>query len=310
MNTRLAILCPGQGGQHPAMFDLARTDPRTSTLLDHWLSRAQLGVSVEEILSSNDLLFSNRFAQPMIVAATMATWEAIRHDIPAPALVAGYSIGEVAAHGVAGTFAAVDAVRLAAARARRMDACIRTKPAQAMVAVSGLPLRPAAPLLQQCGFHPAIETGEESFLAGGPACALTEFHHLIAASGGQVTLLPVAVASHTPLMIAAVAPFAEELRRYALADPVIPVLSGITAETIFQVDRVISHLSRQIAEPIRWADCMDACAEAGVSVALELGPGDALSRMLHTRHPRIECRAVANFRSLHGVKTWLARQFD
>jgi [acyl-carrier-protein] S-malonyltransferase len=67
-------------------------------------------------------------------------------------------------------------------------------------------------------------------------------------------------------------------------------------------------LSRQIAEPIRWKDCMDACAEAGATVALELGPGAALSRMLQARHPGIACRAVSEFRSLGGVRAWLERQ--
>jgi hypothetical protein len=47
-----------------------------------------------------------------------------------------------------------------------------------------------------------------------------------------------------------------------------------------------------------------------LTVALELGPGAALSRMLHARHPRIECRSVADFRSLDGIKKWLARHVD
>lgn len=292
------------------MFDLARTDPQASALLDNCLSVARLGIPLQEILADNDLLFSNRMAQPLIVAAAMATWEAIRHDVPAPALVAGYSIGEVAAYGVAGALAAVDTVALAVSRARLMDGCMKTMPEQALVAISGLSYRAAAPVLQQCGFHLAIATGEDTFIAGGSARLLVELQRLIPGSGGHLTVLPVAVASHTPCMAPAVAPFAEALGRHRLADPAIPVLSGISAEQVFRADKAISHLSRQIAEPIRWADCMDACAEAGVTVALELGPGAALSRMLHARHPQIECRAVAEFRSIGGVKTWLTRHFD
>lgn len=310
MSPRLAILCPGQGGQHPAMFDLARSDPRVNTLLDHWLSEAQLATPLQEILTDNHLLFSNRMAQPLIVAATMVMWEAIRHDIPAPALVAGYSIGEVAAYGVAGALAAVDTVVLAASRARLMDACMTTKPEQALVAISGLPFRSAVPALQQCDFHLAIETGADSFIAGGRAGLLAQLQRLITGAGAHVTVLPVAVASHTPYMNSAVVPFEKELRRYGLADPIIPVLSGISAELIFQSEKAISSLSRQIAEPIRWVDCMDACAEAGITVALELGPGAALSRMLHARHPGIDCRSVADFRSLDGVKKWLVRHSD
>jgi [acyl-carrier-protein] S-malonyltransferase len=310
MQSRLALLCPGQGAQHAAMFDLARTDPQAGMLLDQWIPDAQLGAPLGTVLSDDSLLFSNRIAQPLIVAATLATWEAIRNDVPAPALVAGYSIGEVAAYGVAGALAAGDATALAAARAQLMDASLKTMPQQALIAISGLAARSAGEVLQQHGFHVAIETGDDSFIAGGPAASLMEAQRKIVASGAHASVLPVEVASHTPFMRAAVAPFAEELRRHRFIDPHIPVLSGISAEMINQAEKAISHLSRQIAETIVWKDCMDACAEAGVTVALELGPGAALSRMLHARHPQIECRSVADFRSLDGIKKWLARHVD
>lgn len=310
MQSRFALLCPGQGGQRSDMFALARTDQRAGMLLEQWLSDAQPGTPLATILSDDALLFSNLMAQPLIVAATLATWEAIKNEVSAPALVAGYSIGELAAYGVAGALAAADAVALAASRARLMDACLKTMPSQKLIAVSDLTAQAASELLQSCDFHVAIETGEDSFIAGGPAGRLGEVQDRIAASGGRTIVLPVEVASHTPFMRPAIAPFAKELRRHRFIDPHIPVLSGISAEMIYESEKAILHLSRQIAETIVWKDCMDACAEAGVTVALELGPGAALSRMLHARHPQIECRSVADFRSLDGIKKWLARHVD
>jgi [acyl-carrier-protein] S-malonyltransferase len=310
MQSRLALLCPGQGAQHPAMFELARANPQVSALLDQWMLDAQLDAPLERLLSDPALLFANRIAQPLIVAATLATWEALRRDVPAPALVAGYSIGELAAYGVAGALAPHDAIKLAAARARLMDALLEATPRQALVAISGLPVRTAAEVLRQHDFHIAIETGEDSLIAGGPSEQLDELQRTTGSAGGRISLLPVAVASHTPLMRAAVAPFAALLEQHRFLDPHIPVLSGITAEPIDRADKAIAHLSRQIAETIMWKDCMDACAEAGVTVALELGPGAALSRMLQARHPQIACRSVADFRSLDGVRNWLVRHVD
>jgi [acyl-carrier-protein] S-malonyltransferase len=108
------------------MFDLPRTDPHADASLNDSLSGARLGMPLQPILADNGALFSNRMAQPLIVAATMATWEALRQDVPTPALVAGYSIGEVAAYGVAGALDPVDTVALAALRARLKDACADT----------------------------------------------------------------------------------------------------------------------------------------------------------------------------------------
>jgi [acyl-carrier-protein] S-malonyltransferase len=307
MQSRLALLCPGQGGQHPAMFDLVRGHPQVGTQFDQWIADAQLGIPLSAILTDDAYLFSNQYAQPLIVAATLAIWEAIRSDVPAPALAAGYSIGELAAYGVAGALAAGDAVALATSRARMMDACLDVGPPQVLIAISGQTISSASEIIQEYDFHVAIETSEESFIAGGPASLLAEVQNSLAALGARSTVLPVEVASHTPFMRAAVSPFAQALRQCRFSPAPIPVLSGISAEMTREPEQAILHLSRQIAETIVWKDCMDACAEAGVTVALELGPGAALSRMLSTRHPHIECRSVADFRSLDGIKKWLAR---
>jgi [acyl-carrier-protein] S-malonyltransferase len=60
-----------------------------------------------------------------------------------------------------------------------------------------------------------------------------------------------------------------------------------------------------VAAPINWADCMDALVESGCNILLELGPGDALARMFHSRHASIPCRSVAEFGSFAGVARWV-----
>lgn len=306
MSGRLALLCPGQGFQSPAMFDLARTDPAAAALLDAWFADPALVPALRAAISGDG--FANRVAQPSIVAATLALWTALGR--PRAALVAGYSIGELSAYAVAGALDPGDAVRLAQERARLMDACLAGGEAQAMVALSGLPEDGARALLERFGFHAAIVTGEDALVAGGPAVQAEALAAAALALGARATILPVAVASHTPLLRGAVAPFADLLARQRWAAPAAPVLSGISAEPVHDAARALVELPRQIAEPIRWRECMDACAEAGITVALELGPGAALARMLQARHPGIACRSVAEFRSLAGIHAWLERQLE
>jgi len=306
---RLLILCPGQGAQHPAMFDLARGDAAAAALLDAWRADAELEPLFGAVENGGPL-FANRVAQPAIVAASLAMWAALRARLPAPVLAAGYSIGELSAYGVAGALAPLDAVRLAARRARLMDACVDAGLAQGMVALSGLPVEALAALLPGAGFHPAILNGDDALVAGGLAAAREQLVEAATAAGARAAVLPVEVASHTPLLRGAVAPFAELLAQQVWAAPACPVLSGISADKVEEAGLATRVLSRQIAEPIRWADCMDACAEAGVSVALELGPGAALSRMLQARHPHIACRSVSEFRTLDGIRSWLDRRLD
>jgi len=313
MSARLLLLCPGQGNQHLHMFDLARSCPAGAALLD------RLAPDLPPLDEAR--LFANASAQPLIVAATLAVWEALRDDdrahvsagpasAIAPALVAGYSIGELTAYAVAGALSPQDAVRLATRRAALMNGCRHTHPEQSLVALSGLVLPQIARIAAAHAFSISIETGDDTCIAGGPAPALAALQTEIAAAGGRSQQLPVEVASHTSYMAEAVSPFADALKATAFQPQQAPVVAGIDAANVMEKSRAVSTLSRQLAEPIRWLACMDAFAEAGITAALELGPGGALARMMQTCHPHIQSRSVADFRTLDGVRKWLDRAME
>ncbi|MYM22370.1 acyltransferase domain-containing protein [Duganella sp. FT135W] len=304
---RLLLLCPGQGDQHAGMFDLARASPAASALTDRLAGCIPALSPDGQALAVDGDIFANRIAQPLIVAATLCMWEAIRDFAPPPALVAGYSIGELSAYGVAGAFAPGQAVALATQRAQLMDDCQRAAPGQTLLTITGLPLASASTLAAQHGYQVSIETGEDTCIAGGPAAQSDTLQQAIEAAGARSKRLPVEVASHTHYMQNAVAPFAEALREAVLQPMQAPILAGIDAAPVSAQARAVETLSRQLAEKIRWLACMDAAAEAGITVALELGPGAALSRMLQNRHPRISTRSVADFRTLDGIRKWLER---
>ncbi len=255
-------------------------------------------------------MFENRLAQPLIVSATLAMWEALKSRVPVPSLVAGYSVGELSAYGVAGALAPFDAVRLATIRATLMDSAAGATQPQALVAIGGLPVERARALARADGFDIAIITGHDTVIAGGLETTLALLEAAVASEGGRLQRLPIGIASHTALMAPSVGPFADALLAAPFHAMACPVLSGIGAEKIVDKARAAETLSRQLAETILWSECMDAAAEAGITVALELGPGAALSRMLQARHPQIACRSVADFRSLDGIVAWLGRHLD
>jgi [acyl-carrier-protein] S-malonyltransferase len=182
--------------------------------------------------------------------------------------------------------------------------------AQTLAAVGALPLARVAELAAGHGFAIAIVNGHDSFIIGGPAARLPELQAQLELAGARVQHLPVTVAAHTPLLAAAVQPFADLLAATPFAPMACPVLAGVDAAPVYGAPQAIDALSRQLAATIRWADCMDAAAEGGITIALELGPGAALSRMLQARHPQIVCRSVAEFRSIDGVVRWIGRQLE
>jgi [acyl-carrier-protein] S-malonyltransferase len=55
---------------------------------------------------------------------------------------------------------------------------------------------------------------------------------------------------------------------------------------------------------------MDVAVEMGTRVFFEVGPGNALSRMLLDRHPQVPARSLADFSSLEGAVAWLRRRMQ
>lgn len=88
----LAILCPGQGGQHAGMFARIAQLPAASEVI----TTAASVLGTDPIaLAADPRRFDNAIAQPLVCAGTLAHWQALRAQLPTPTLVLGYSVGEL-----------------------------------------------------------------------------------------------------------------------------------------------------------------------------------------------------------------------
>ncbi len=165
-------------------------------------------------------------------------------------------------------------------------------------------------LLRQHDFYTAIDVAEDSIIAGGLLGEVDALESAVNAIGGKVTRLPIEIASHTPWMRSAVVSFESAVNESGMSAPKFPVLAGISGARLHGQDQAASVLARQLAEPIRWQAVMDSVHEAGVTTVIELGPGAALCKMMKTRYPHMQCRSVAEFKSLSGLKRWLEQCED
>ncbi|MBA0225871.1 malonate decarboxylase subunit epsilon [Stenotrophomonas maltophilia] len=296
----LALLCSGQGAQHAAMFDRVRDLPAARHTLD--VASTVLGRDVFSAAAADDR-FDNAQAQPLLCAVTLAQWQGLRDNVPTPTLVAGYSIGELAAHAIAGSFDATTCLALAAQRAQLMDGA---SPADAgLQAVLGLERHVLQPLCDLHGAHMAIANGQDHFIVGGTHAALQRLAGAARAQGAGIRPLAVHVPAHTPLLAAAVAPFAAALDASPLQAPRLPLLAGIDARPVRDRAMAVHALSAQLAQTIEWAQVMRQAFERGARVFLQLGPGNALARMVAPSYPCCEVRAVEEFQSLEGAAAWV-----
>jgi [acyl-carrier-protein] S-malonyltransferase len=299
----LCVLCPGQGNQHPQMLQLLEGNHAAQRVLDE--AAAALGEDPRDWLRLPHDLHLNRIAQPLLCMAQLATWAALRDRLPPARLFAGYSIGELAAYACAGAIGSGELAGLARHRAVLMDNAGDTP--SSLLAVSGLDRGQIEALCQTGVGEIAIVNGHDRFVLGAPLASLTGLQHAAEAMGDRASRLPVAVASHTAYLADASEAFRHHLADSGLKGPSTPVLAGISGLPVRSREAAIDALARQISTQLNWAACLDVLPELGCRLVLELGPANALSRMVRERWPDMPARSVSEFHSLQGVVDWVER---
>lgn len=307
----LALVCSGQGAQAPGLFE---SFPFTEKGHELRLRLQSLGILEPDVVQWLDhpserpeLIYQNRFSQPLICLFQLMVWEELRERVPDPRLYAGYSLGELSAYGCVGAVPPEEVLRLATARARFMDQADSGD----MVAVTGLPVESVQAVVTAAGAFLAIVLAPDHCVVGtGTGGGEPLVAALNAAGAAGVTRLPVSVPSHTPLLDAAVAPFRETLSKSPWISPRAPVLAGVDGSRVLNRDQMLRLLPEQIHRTVRWDRVRQAIVEAGATVILELGPGCQLAHtFLGSREP-VAARSVAEFRTLDGIRDWIQRSLD
>lgn len=303
-----AILCSGQGGQNQAMFALLADAPAAAPVFQT-AKHALGGTDPRDLVcdATSAAIHANKAGQILCCTQAMAVWAVLGDVVKRPVLVAGYSVGELAAWGVAGLLDAAAVIDLSVARATAMDAAT-TEPS-GLAAIRGLTRAALEPICRAHDCFIAIINSADQMLVGGTRASLAGLVKEAAAAGAEhTTLLPVAVASHTPLLAAASTAFLRDVR--ATPMPALPagirLLCGIDGEAVFDVAAGAAKLASQIQQTVNWAGCMDSCHASGVSKVIELGPGAALAHMARESIPGVDAHSVSEFHSLSGFLNWAA----
>ncbi|WP_011171713.1 MULTISPECIES: acyltransferase domain-containing protein [Burkholderiales] len=296
----LALIFSGQGMQHAGMLPWLARDDSVCAVAD------ALGSDWRARLADPHWAGRNAHAQPLLVGLACAAWSQLAAHLPTPAVVAGYSVGELAAFAAAGVYGPATAIDLALRRAALMDR--EAGDAEAgLLAISGL----AGPALEQlcgaAGLAIAIRNGLDSAVVGGPRVALAAATDTALRLGARCTpLINVNVASHTPWMAEAANGFARAISTLSFAAPRMTLLSNFSGG---RVDQAQAHeaLAAQIDHTVRWDECMEAIAARRVSCVLEIGPGQALARIWNERFAHVPARSADEFRSVAGIAAWVTR---
>ena len=304
--TTVALLCSGQGYQGAGMFDLVADAPQAQPVFVA-ATAALNGQDPRDLVAGADdtALHANVMAQVLCCTQALAAWATLEPELDAQLVVAGYSVGELAAWGVAGALDVGAVLELVVTRAELMDA--QTRQRAGLAAVRGLSDAELSRICHSTGVYVAIRNGPGQVVLGGLRSALDEALRAATQAGAQkVTPLPVTVPSHTRLLQQASDQFDAVLRqRQDVRPPNARLISGIDGATVFDEQDGLGKLARQISHTVQWGSCMASCRSSGATRSLELGPGTALATLMAAEVGEQNSRSLQDFRSVDGAAHWL-----
>ncbi len=307
---RAAYIFPGQSSQWVGMgrdlhdsFDSAKAVfKQADEALGFPLSRLCFDGPDDELCQTIN-------AQPAIVTVSLAFLSVLPdtvgvNGIPAPAYVAGHSLGEYTALAAAGVVDFATAIYLARERGRLMHQAGLKRPG-GMVAVIGLDEIVLAEICAQTDTRIANVNCPGQLVISGAKDNLSKAAALAEARGAYRTIpLLVSGAFHTPLMQPAVDGMSQIMANISFAEPLVPIIANTTAQEITTAQLVKDELLRQLCNGIQWQRSIEYMVDKGVSTFIEIGPGKVLSGLIKRINRSVRTLNIGDAQAIKNLDTW------
>ena len=289
----IALLAPGQGSQTPGMLAEWLTLPGAQATLDTWSGISGLDLARLGTTATAEEITDTAVTQPLVVATTLLAYGGlVKRGLPAQTVVAGHSVGEIAAYAIAGVISPDDAVKLAAVRGTEMAKACAAEPT-GMSAVLGGDEAEVLARLEALELVPANRNAAGQIVAAGAVSALEKLAEDPPAKA-RVRQLATAGAFHTHYMASALAGYAEAAAETTPADPTTTLLSNVDGKPVTSGTDAMEKLVAQLTRPVRWDLCTQTMRDLGITAIVEFPPAGALTGIA-----KRELRGVAT----HAVKT-------
>jgi [acyl-carrier-protein] S-malonyltransferase len=245
-------------------------------------------------------------AQPAIVTVSLACLSAIGdaggNGLPAPAFVAGHSLGEYTALAAAEVLSFATTIYLARERGRLMHQAGLKKPG-GMVAIIGLSKASLAEICTQTNTRIANINCPNQLVISGAKENLSRATALAEARGAYRTVpLAVSGAFHTPLMQSAVDGMSQVITSISFRKPLIPIIANTTAQPMTTAEQVKEELLRQLCNGVQWQHSTEYMINKGVSTFIEIGPGKILSGLIKRINKKANTLNIGDTEAIKNIE--------
>ncbi len=292
MTKKYALLFPGQGSQRVGM--LGEMAEKHSLITETFREASDiLGFDLWTLASAGpeEKIRQTEFTQPLMLASGVASgrlWLEVVAE--KPAIVAGHSVGEIAALVVAGALSFEDSVRLVKERSRLMTSAVPSGTG-GMAAVLGMEdadvVALCAEVTESLKGSADADIVVEAVNFNAPGQVVISGHlegiQAVTALGPErgarkVMPVPVSVPNHSSLMRVAGETLAKTIDRVSWSTPDIPVMQNQNAKVAQNADDLVATLKLHVQSPVLWVQSVQSMiSEYNVSRFIEMGPGKVLA---------------------------------
>ena len=306
--TQYAYVFPGQGSQSVGMVS-GWQDHQTVVEEVFRIAADNLGYDLLTLVGEGPDSELNRteITQPAMLCAGVACWRIAsgQPEMPAPAVMAGHSLGEYTALVCSGSIELGDAVRLVARRGQLMQAAVAPGEG-AMAVIIGLGdddvvaacARVDDGVVEAANFNAPGQV----VIAGSAAAVERALQYAQEMSARRAKPIPVSVPSHCSLMANAAEELASELEQIEIRMPAVPVIHNQNAAPAASVAEIRQRLKLQLYQPVKWVGCVEAMHSRGVTTLIECGPGKVLTGLTRRIDKSLQAYSVFDAASLASTQ--------
>ncbi|MGW1373185.1 SDR family NAD(P)-dependent oxidoreductase [Streptomyces sp. NPDC002446] len=258
--------------ESPSFRDAVETADQALTPLVGWSVRDELSAPDEGRLALTEV------AQPLLFAVQVGLVAALAERGVHPAAVMGHSVGEIAAAYAAGALDLAAAARVVAVRSQA-QALTAGRGAMAAVGLSAEQAERELAAFSGSLELAAVNSPQDVTVAGSED-SLKRLADVLAARQVFFRRLDLDYAFHSRWMDGIEEPLRTRLAGLSPGETRIPFASTVTGRLAAGSDLAAEYWWRNVREPVRFFDAVEALAEQGCDAFVEIGPHPVLAHYL------------------------------
>lgn len=293
---------PGQGAQKPNMMKALNINAVTKGVFAQ--ASDLLGYNVFDLdLPSSQK--NNKNIQLGLTVCSIVCVELLASEGIHPKYVLGLSIGAFSAAIASKIISFEQGLKLVSLRGKLMAEAYPN--GYAMAAVIGLPLPTIQSIIKSVNqthlpIYLANINTEYQYIISGPISSLNELcHQAKRLQASSAKLMNVNVPSHCLLLEEQAQLLYQEIQTMKFASAQSAFVSANAARVLFKPDIIKKDLAFNMARQIKWWETVSMLNQRGVSISVEMTPGNVLSKLCEKSMPDTRCLSFENS-SINNIK--------